>query len=79
MARSAPLEGSLDIIAARSTAPGEGAIAVVRASGPGVHALAARVFKPRRASLSVPALNAGQLTLGYLHAPERPEIGRAHV
>lgn len=73
MARSAPLEGSLDIIAARSTAPGEGAIAVVRASGPGVHALAARVFKPRRASLSVPALNAGQLTLGYLHAPERPE------
>ncbi|HUF30212.1 MAG TPA: tRNA uridine-5-carboxymethylaminomethyl(34) synthesis GTPase MnmE [Gemmatimonadaceae bacterium] len=43
------LPGSDDTIAAIATAPGRGALAVVRMSGPGAHAIGARLLTPWRA------------------------------
>lgn len=45
--RTAP-ENAPETIAAVATPPGEGGIAIVRASGPGAIALAARIFRPAR-------------------------------
>ena len=43
-----------DTIAALSTAPGRGAVAVVRVTGRGAIDLTQRVFRPKRGSLDQP-------------------------
>ncbi len=40
------LPSTIDTIAAVATAPGSGAVGIVRVSGPAAHAVAARVFRP---------------------------------
>jgi tRNA modification GTPase len=44
-----------DTIAARATAPGAGAVAVIRVSGPAARAVLERIFRPSRAALGPPA------------------------
>lgn len=57
---------SADTIAARATAPGPGAVAIVRVSGPDALAVLRRVFTPRAGhSLDVP----GRMALGIAHRP----------
>ena len=62
--RRADLHG--DTIVAAATAPGRGALAVIRLSGPDAHAIA------RRCTASWPAV-ARQVTRARLHAADRPD------
>ncbi|TDA70663.1 MAG: tRNA uridine-5-carboxymethylaminomethyl(34) synthesis GTPase MnmE [Clostridia bacterium] len=55
-----------DTIAAIATAPGEGAIGVVRVSGPEARAILQRIFRPRRPG----GLVAFRMRLGEIVAPE---------
>ncbi|MDK2971871.1 MAG: tRNA modification GTPase [Candidatus Sumerlaeota bacterium] len=71
MARSAPLESIRDTIAARATASGEAAIAIVRLSGPDAPAIAARIFHPDQPTPL--AEEAGRLRLGTLVHPGTKE------
>jgi len=64
MARALPSKGSGDVIVARATAAGDGAIAIVRASGPGARAMSNRVFHPVQKDPDDP----GRLVLGHVHA-----------
>ncbi|HEX6535722.1 MAG TPA: tRNA uridine-5-carboxymethylaminomethyl(34) synthesis GTPase MnmE [Gemmatimonadaceae bacterium] len=48
MSASSPLPGGEDTIAAIATAPGRGAIALLRLSGPDAHGVAERVLRPWR-------------------------------
>jgi len=55
-----------DDIAAISTPPGEGGIAIIRLSGPGVIEKSRRFFKPRRAEYDINDRSAYSLTLGWI-------------
>lgn len=67
-----------DTIVAPATAPGPGAVAIVRLSGPQAHRIALTIWHPlpRRAAASCPPPH-GRLRLGELRDPERGVIDRA--
>lgn len=69
MARPLPKETLKDTIVARGTAPGAGAIAIVRLSGPEARAIASAVFHPRTEQHGEP----GRMVLGKLHRPGKKE------
>ncbi len=56
-----------DTIAAISTPPGEGAVAVIRISGPDAHAICGRIFRGRK---PVSGLDARTLAFGIFHDGE---------
>ncbi len=58
-----------DTIAARATASGPGAVAIVRCSGPGVHSILARCFEP----VSKAAVTTHRVVLGHWRHPETLE------
>lgn len=68
MARTVAAHGENDLIAAPATAPGAGAIAIVRLSGPGATDAAGRLF-----SHPLSDAEAGSLTLGTLMHPATKE------
>ena len=55
-----------DDIAAISTPPGEGGIAIIRLSGSGVIKKAAQIFKPRRNQIDIRKKEGYSLTLGWI-------------
>ncbi|MEN6389604.1 MAG: tRNA uridine-5-carboxymethylaminomethyl(34) synthesis GTPase MnmE [Syntrophomonas sp.] len=55
-----------DDIAALSTPPGEGGIAIIRLSGPGVINQAARIFRPHNPGLDIKERPGYSLTLGHI-------------
>lgn len=65
MARHVPSESSRDILCARATPPGAGAIAIVRLSGAGCHELARTLFRPY-GSMDLSRPEPGRLILGRL-------------
>ncbi len=69
MARAIATESENDVIVARATAPGDGAIAIVRLSGAAVVDVMKEVFRPDKPGLAVNAIAPGVLTLGKLHRP----------
>lgn len=70
MARAVSSQSERDIIVARATAPGDGAIAIVRASGPDLGALRSRVFAGDGESRVDP----GRLVLGRLRSADGAAI-----
>ncbi len=56
-----------DTIAAIATAAGEGAIAIVRLSGPQAIQIAGRIFYPRSSSITVDKIANHRLVLGWVH------------
>ncbi|MEQ8821506.1 MAG: tRNA uridine-5-carboxymethylaminomethyl(34) synthesis GTPase MnmE [Sumerlaeia bacterium] len=75
MARPLVSASNQDTIAARATAPGEGAIAVVRLSGPRARAIGARLFRPASAAQGLDRVAARQAVFGELILPgERAEL-----
>lgn len=69
MARLIPLDGARDLIVAPATAPGVGAIAIVRLSGPGAIHLATRIHSAR-----LKEHDPGSLRLGSLKDPSTAEV-----
>ncbi|MEQ8173882.1 MAG: tRNA uridine-5-carboxymethylaminomethyl(34) synthesis GTPase MnmE [Syntrophomonadaceae bacterium] len=55
-----------DVIAALSTPPGEGGIAIIRLSGPGVINQVARIFKPHSPGVDIKERPGYSLTLGHI-------------
>lgn len=61
-----------ETIVALATAPGSGAIAVIRLSGPQAHEIASAIFKPSGSKGKKYAdLNANSITLGHIYDEER--------
>ena len=67
-----PFSGPADTIAAIATAPGEGAIAIVRVSGPDTYALADRFFRCPAPAPSARA--AGTFAHGHIAHPATGEV-----
>ena len=55
-----------DDIAAISTPPGEGGIAIIRLSGSGVIEKASKIFKPRRSEIDIRQKEGYSMTLGWI-------------
>lgn len=62
-----------DTIAAIATAPGVGAVGIVRLSGPDTYRIASELFKPERPQ-EVQALAAGRVTYGKIIDPTTQEL-----
>jgi tRNA modification GTPase len=61
-----------ETIVALATAPGSGAIAVIRLSGPQAHEIASAIFKPSGSKgKKYTDLNANSITLGHIYDEER--------
>lgn len=73
MARAIPEQSLRDIIVSRATAPGDGAIAIVRVSGPGTHELLARMFHPFH-DTKVSQMTPGHMVLGRIVQPGATDV-----
>jgi tRNA modification GTPase len=60
-----------DTIVAPATAPGSGAVAIVRLSGPQAHRIAQAIWRPLKGRAAQARLPRGRLRLGELHDPAR--------